>query len=146
MCELLQLTISDEETLRQAEDHLHDGFIDPSTVVFDPGISAFSLVMWRVIGSHQLLRIFNVPDNWARCRFTVRQVGRAEVIVEDKGLWPVFIAFTYRPGSGTLEFELAMAMKIRVHIRSLDGELTDIGDTSRNPTKWTKSPATGAEP
>ncbi len=128
MGELLRLAITDEETLGQAGDYLHDGEFIPAEIRYDSATSTFTLMIWRETAFHLKWRLFPVSDAWARCRLTLRQVERADIVVEEQKLGSIFLEFAYREQSRTLNLFTAMNVKISLQVAALDGELEDTGE------------------
>jgi len=137
MTERLCLQITDVEDVQRASDILHDARFSPSNAQYDPEKKVFSLMLVREVEPELvptrfswLWRIVREPvEQWARCSLTFRQVERAEISVEEQ-FECLLTALSYDAATGVTAFDVMGPVRIALHVRELNGELTDLGNAN----------------
>lgn len=150
----LHLQITDERSLLDATDYLHDGVFPPKDAQYDAAEGVFTLTMWREVAGRRVpTRIPLVSrrvDHWARCRLVLRQVKHAIIRPKRRGdtmdslPWPMVNEVVYRPETSEIRvLDCAGDLEITLQVSAIDGYLDDTGEITSDPDRWQPDPAEG---
>ncbi len=114
-----ELRIVDAESLKWAAEVLHDALFEHDSIRYDTESATFVMTLDRASDGG--------GTRWVRCRLTFRQVERADVRTEGSGTSSL-IDLHYDSDTRTLQFCVGGPPCIALHVRDLDGEVTDTGE------------------